>query len=190
MLPLNSGVRRFLHFHHLVTIENLRSSSVKSGVFATVLVCIVSAASVHAEVVPAKQAREKGFTTCQSTVEKVAEFVIKDNSHGGLSTWNSATPDERMFNSQVGLSYSDGKSVAIINVAPTKSGKCDASYTTIFADAAKSCSVLRETTFSSWRFHSESAGMVVLENDDGSLSKILMPSGNGCVSITTEVVYQ
>lgn len=139
--------------------------------------------------VPGQQAQKSGVRACQQTVEDVAKFVIRDNQHSSLATWNSKNPDARMFNAQVGIRYSDGNSVAVVSVAPTRSGKCDSSYTTVFA-IDKSCALARETNFKDWKFSTESAGMMVLKNEDGNVSKILLPSGSGCVAVTSEVVYQ
>lgn len=149
----------------------------------------VTFGSAVADTIPGEQATKNGFTSCQKTVEKIAKFVIDDTKHGAVSSWNNKTPDTRMFNSQIVLKYSDGYSVAVINIAPTKSGKCDGSYTTTFT-SAKSCSVLRETTFKGWKFFGEIGGLVSLENEAGSVSKILLPTETGCVAISTEVVYE
>lgn len=144
----------------------------------------------HSETVPVKQARQRGIEQCLPVVEKAANFLVEELDHTSLATWNGHEPDKRLFNAQVGVQYSDGNSVAVLNVAPTSSGKCDASYTTVFAMPDKSCAVLRETTFKAWKFHSESVGMIVLQNESGTLQKILLPSGPGCVAVTTEVFYQ
>jgi len=145
--------------------------------------------NVYAEdTVPGQQATKNGFITCKKTVDDIARFVAKDHEHSSLSTWNNKTPDTRMFNSNMNVKYSDGNSVAVISVSPTKSGKCDGAYTTIFP-IAESCAVARETTFKDWKFFSESAGLIVLENINGNLSKTLLPVGSGCAAITTEVVY-
>lgn len=146
-------------------------------------------ATVNAETVPAQQAKANGFNTCHGMVEGVAEFVINENDHGSLSTWNSSDADNRLFNSLISVKYSDGNSVAVANVTHGKTGSCDGTYTTVFY-LDKSCSASRETTFKDWKYYGELAGLVVLENQTGSLNKMLLPGGNGCVAITTEVVYQ
>ncbi|AGH81010.1 hypothetical protein PCNPT3_05340 [Psychromonas sp. CNPT3] len=70
-----------------------------------------------------------------------------------------------------------------------KTGQCDGSYTTVFY-IDKSCSVARETTFKKWKYSGELAGLLILKNPTGALNKVLLPGGNGCVAITTEVAYQ
>lgn len=152
-------------------------------------VCSLVATTTSAQTVPGRQALENGVRACQKTVEEVAKFVLKENKHASLAAWNKANPDARLFNAQVGVSYGDGKSVAILNVAPTRTGKCDSVYTTIFTTETP-CAVARETTFKDWKFGGELGGMLVLENKDGSLSKILLPMQSGCVMVTTEVTYE
>jgi len=150
--------------------------------------CMFLSSMAFAETVPTSQAKKNGFSTCSETVEGLSSFVLSGN-HSSLATWNKNDADERLFNSIASVKYSDGHSAAVINVANTKSGKCDGSYTTVFY-IDKSCSAARETAFKEWKYSGELAGLVVLENQSGLVSKMLMPGGSGCVAITTEVAYQ
>lgn len=145
--------------------------------------------TAFADSAPGEQATKNGFKTCQKTVESIAQHLTKDGKHSAISTWNKRSSDNRMFNSQLAISYTDGNAIAIINVAPVSSGKCDGSYTRI-TNWDKSCSVLRETNFKDWKFFSELSGLVSLENTSGSVSTVLLPSQNGCTTIQTEVVYE
>lgn len=145
--------------------------------------------TANAETVPAQQAKANGFTTCQNMVEDVSKFVVSENNHGSLSTWNKNGTDNRLFNALISVKYTDGHSAAVANIAHGKAGHCDGSYTTVFY-IDKSCSAARETTFKDWKYSGELAGLVVLENQTGAVNKMLLPGGNGCVAITTEVAYQ
>lgn len=145
--------------------------------------------STNAETVPTQHAIANGFTTCKNMVEGISNFVINENTHSSLSTWNTKSADNRLFHSLISVKYTDGNSVAVTNVAHGKTGKCDGSYTTVFY-MDQLCSVARETSFKDWKYKGESAGLVVLENQTGAVNKMLLPGGNGCVAITTEVAYQ
>lgn len=135
------------------------------------------------------QARTEGYTTCQKDLADTARLVIRNNNHGSLSTWHKTAPDRHVFTSQVALKYSDGNSVALINSIPNKDGKCDGTWTTVFA-MDKSCSVARETNFKDWKYAGTIGGLVVLENPNGATNKILLPSGSdSCTAITTETYY-
>jgi len=160
----------------------------KKRLFAAFLIFSALGTAI-ADTVPGEQATKNGFNTCQKTVEKLAKFVTGDVKHGAVSSWNKKSSDNRLFNSQVVLQYSDGHGMAILNVAPVKSGACDGSYTRIFT-IEKSCPVLRETTYKDWKFFGEIGGLVSLENSNGSVSAVLLPSQTGCVAIQTEVVYE
>lgn len=151
------------------------------------LLCL-AAGGVAAETVPVEQARQNGFTTCAGQLDKVANHVIGDSEHGALSTWSKTDTDKKMFNAMAVSKYSDGHSVGVISTAQSRAGGCDSSYTTVF-HWEKSCSAMRETTFKEWKYYSEVGGLTVLENESGSVNKILMPAGDGCVTVTTEVVY-
>ena len=157
--------------------------------FTASLLSGIAISSFASETVPGDQAATSGFRTCQKTVESLAKFVTGDNKHASLATWNNKNADTRLFNSQVTINYNDGNTVSVLNVAPTKSGKCDSSYTTV-ANFEKSCAALRETTFSDWKFSGELGGLVMLENKEGGLKTILLPSTSGCTTIKTEVVYE
>jgi hypothetical protein len=153
------------------------------------LIILLACGTALADTTPAEQAKKNGFNTCQKTVEKIAKFLIGDTNNGAVSTWNQKNPDGRMFNSQVVLKYSDGHSMAVLNVAPVKNGKCDGSYTRVFVSET-SCSVLRETTYKDWKFFGEIGGLVSLENKNASVSAVLLPNPPGCAAIQTEVVYE
>ncbi len=155
-----------------------------------VVVLTVTCAPANAESVPGNLATKNGFKTCQKTVDGIGTFLTKNgNDHGALATWNKNNADNRLFNSLVAIKYKDGYSAAVIDVANTKANKCDGSYTTVFY-SDQSCSAARETSFKEWKYSTEMAGLVILENKDGSLSKLLLPAGTGCVTVTTEVIYQ
>lgn len=153
------------------------------------IVSMLASTSVYAETVPAQQAKKNGVTTCSSFIEDLSKFVVKENDHGSLATWNKNKPDDRLYNALVAVKYTDGNSVAVINAINTKSGKCDGGYTTIFY-LDKSCAVARETIFKEWKFYSQLAGLVVLENPSGAVSKVLLPAGAGCVTVSVETAYQ
>jgi len=157
------------------------------------LIAILLSSSVlsvsAADTVPGTHAEKNGFRSCQKTVDDIAKFVVKDKKHSSMSTWNKKATDTRMFNSQVAIKYSDGNSIAILNIAPTKSGKCDSSYTTV-TTFDKSCAALRETDLSTWKFAGELSGLVTLENESGAVSIILLPADTGCALIKTETVYE
>lgn len=152
------------------------------------LIALGVAEASYGQTTAGDQAQKNGVLACQQTVESIANFVVKDNPHASIATWSKTNPDSRMFGAQISVRYSDGNSVAVLSAAPTRAGTCDGYYTTIFTDE-KSCSVMRETTFKDWKFYGETAGLIVLENESGGLSKILLPSGTGCVAITSEMVY-
>lgn len=156
---------------------------------AAALLSAMAFSALAADTVPGEQAEKNGFSACQKTVENLAKFVVKSNNHSSLSTWNKKATDTRLFNAQVVINYPDGAAVSILNVAPTKGGKCDSAYTTI-TSFEKSCAVLRETMFSDWKFSTELGGLLVLENKSGSVNIILLPAANGCTSIKSEVAYE
>ena len=159
----------------------------KVAVFLLLFVRISSAIS---ETISTQQAQDHGFNTCLKSVDTIAKFLTGENKNGAVSTWNSKNTDGRLFNSQIVIQYSDGHSMAVINVAPTKSGKCDGSYTRVFT-TAKSCQVARETIYKDWKFYGEIGGLVSLENTKGNVSAILQPhESGGCVAMLTEVVYE
>lgn len=156
--------------------------------FLAALLAFACVPLARAETVPAAQAKEQGFNTCRDMVELLSKHLVASNEHAAVSSWNTKDTDGRMFNSQVVTRYSDGHSFATISVAPTADGKCDGTYTSAFY-SAKSCTVVRETAFKEWDFFSESAGLVVLINKDKTVNKVLLPAGQGCVALNTEIVY-
>lgn len=157
--------------------------------FAILLVIALAWSGLaNAQHIPSEQAQKNGVRTCQRTVEQLATHLLDDRPHGSTATWNNKDTDGRLFNANVVVRYSDGHSVAVLNAAPTRTGGCDSSYTTVFV-YDESCSVARETHFKNWLFSNELAGLVVLANKSKTVRKTLMPSGSGCTVVSTEVIY-
>lgn len=157
------------------------------GAGLTLALFAIAAIAHASDTIVGQQAERHGFKACSPTVDKLAKFLVKDSEYSSHATWGKNKPDVRLFNSQIGIKYKDENSVAVMNVAPTKDGKCDSSYTTIFP-MTKSCGVLRETELKDWKFAGDSAGLIVLENASGT-SLILLPVGAGCVTVKTEVIH-
>jgi len=158
-------------------------------VCAIIASAFLSSVSFGADTIPGEQAEKNGVKTCQPAVEKIANHLTRGNKHSSIATWNTTNANSRAFNAQVGVEYSDGNSFAVLTATPTPDGKCDSTYTTVFTQDV-TCAVARETTYKDWKFHSEFAGILVLENDSGGLTKVLLPLKNGCTAITTEVLYE
>lgn len=155
----------------------------------TALLLVITYSAPASETVPGDQARKNGFRTCQKTVENLAQFITGNNKHASFSTWSKKSADTHIFNSQITVNYSDANVVSVLNVAPTKSGKCDSTYTTV-GHFEKSCAALRETIFSDWKFSGELGSLVMLENKSGVINTVLLPSENGCTTIKTEVIHE
>ena len=137
---------------------------------------------------PVEQAQSSGVVGCRAAVESLSTFLLNGNPHSSKSTTHNQRPDNHLFNSQISIQHSDGNSVAVLNVVPVDGGKCDGSYTTVAANL-KSCSVLRESLYRDWIFSGQYGELMTLTNQSGSVSKILIPNGAGCVAVSTEVIY-
>jgi hypothetical protein len=131
----------------------------------------------------------KGITTCLKKIEQIATFLVKENDHQSNATWATNQPDQRLFNSQIIIKYSDGAGLAVMNVAPTRSGKCDSSYSRVLT-FDKSCIALRETAYKDWEFKSENGGAISLSNTDGTVDGVLLPAGSGCTAVLTEIILE
>jgi len=114
---------------------------------------ILAMQSSFGQPVPTKQARDKGISTCLKKIDQIASFLVKEIDHHSNATWATNQPDQRLFNSQIIIKYSDGAGLAVMNVAPTRAGKCDASYSRVLT-FDKSCISVRETTYRDWKFGS------------------------------------
>ena len=138
-----------------------------------------------------KTAKEQGVTTCLAQIKKVGNFIIKENSHASHDIWNSKNVDKRMFSSFLVKGYSDGDSHVSIVVGPDQTGNCYAEYNeTSFWP--KSCSVLREETFSVFKFSgSMKSTSIVLKNEDDSVNIYMTPQdgGKSCLTTKREVIY-
>ena len=160
---------------------------IRALLLATVAATLMQ--SSFSQPVPARQARDKGISACLKQIDKVASFLVKDDDHNSNATWSTSNPDSRLFNSQITIKYSDGPGLAVMNVAPTRSGKCDASYSRIFP-LDKSCISIRETTYKEWKFNSDNFGAISISNVAGTVDGVLLPAGSGCVVVLTETLLE
>ncbi|MGH8528367.1 MAG: hypothetical protein ACRETN_00785 [Nevskiales bacterium] len=165
------------------TAANLRKS------VKVAMVSMALSQAAYAEIVPTEQAQKNGVRTCLGVVDKLANFIIGNHKHASIASWNNKSADTRLFSSQISLRYSDGNAVALMTVAPTKAGQCDAAYTSIWS-VDQSCPVVRETTLKDSKYAGELAGLVALEA--GNVTQLLLPTpnGTGCTIVKTEVVYE
>jgi hypothetical protein len=150
---------------------------------------VLAMQSSFGQSVPVKQAREKGVLTCLKKIDQIASFLVKGNDHQSNATWSTNQPDQRLFNSQIIIKYSDGAGLAVMNVAPTRTGKCDGTYSRI-GTFDKSCISLRETTYKEWKFMDETSGAISLRNANGTVDGVLLQAGSGCAVVLTETLLE
>lgn len=92
-----------------------------------------------------------------------------------------------MFNSQIIVDFVDGHSVTSLTVAPTSTNVCDGTYTRVVS-IPKSCDLLRKTTYKEWKDTTGDANLMTLSI--GNRDIIMMPFLTGCMTITTEMIYE
>ena len=140
------------------------------------------------DTVPVEQAKRDGIATCLEMVKAGTVSVIgEDSNHFSFSTSNTASPNQRMFNTQIIVNYSDGHGVTSLTVAPTAPNKCDGTYTQVIS-LPKSCELLRKTTFNNWKDTTADSPLTVLSGQGKRM--VMMPFLTGCTLITTVVAYE
>jgi hypothetical protein len=149
---------------------------------------IIAMQTALCQPVTTKQARESGISTCLKKIDQIANFLVKQNDHHSNATWNTNQPDQRLFNSQIIIKFSDGAGLAVMNAAPTRAGKCDVTYSRVFT-YPNSCISVRETNYKNWNFKSEHSGAISLTNANGSVDGILLQAGSGCAIVLTETIF-
>lgn len=135
-------------------------------------------------------ATENGVNKCRANLKVAADFILKDKAHATHASWNSKDSDNRLYSTLTTKNYSDGDSHVTVIAAPTISGKCDTTYVETFA-MPKSCMLVREETFKSWKYKGTmNKKTLLLANDAGSVNVYLSPQGdNICLVSKREVIY-
>lgn len=153
------------------------------------LLCCASSLS-SAETVPYSQAEKNGIKSCLSTIKMVSDHMIGETEHGADGTWNSKTPDNRLYTTLVAKKYSDGDSQVSLAFSPNDKGGCDAVYVESFA-SAKNCTIMREEVFGSWKYRGSIGGTVILTSENGSVDVYLSPQENNtaCLASKRETVF-
>ena len=157
----------------------------KSIAFGMILSLLHTLAAGQAETSAAvRQGMEKGFRTCAAEMDRVVRDVAKDDG-AHLGTWNTQAPDDRMFNTLLVRTYSDGNMLVTVTAVKNALGKCDVTMTQAFSLPAKPCPTLRETILKGWKFFSDVGGLPVYEHPDNpSLNATLAPIGvTGCLVV-------
>ena len=136
---------------------------------------------------PGAQARAAGVERCLDRVEQLGVLATARTSYGSRASWHRDDGDGHLFQSLLALRYPDGHSAAVMTAAPNPDG-CDASMVSILW-LPESCPALREGVLSDWAFAGDMAGLAVVQNADSGVESLLMPAGDGCIAIISEVVY-
>lgn len=152
----------------------------------------LAAPAAGADNIPTSMAKQKKVKKCLPMVEKVSNFLIEQNQHGGDATWNSKASDEHMYSALVAKRYNDGESHIHMAMAPS-GNQCDAVYTETFV-MEKSCLAVREEVFKDFRYRGTlSDTTLVLQNASSSVDVYLSNAGtNGrlCLVTRREAIYE
>ena len=134
---------------------------------------------------PAQNAQKAGFTTCLPTLDAAARDMVRDSPYSAATTWNNQGADGSNFNTV--LSIERPPSAAILTVSPSKSGGCDTASAMV-AYFVDSCIAVREARLQGWKLVWETKTLLGYQAPDTHIA-YLMPSGNGCTVIETQIKY-
>lgn len=154
---------------------------------ATLMLTICCGQVIAEETVPVKQAKREGIATCLRLVTAGADSVIDDDPHTSIATWNSESPNKRMFNTQIMVNYTDGHAVTSLTVAPTSTNACDGTYTQVLT-LPKSCDAARRAHYKDWKDTTGTSELTTMSTE--GKTAILMPFLTGCTIVVTAVVYE
>lgn len=134
---------------------------------------------------PVIHARTAGVNTCLGTIAAASKLTI-DSNYTALSTWNKAMPDGHMFQSVVGLNYTNTvapKAVAVLVASPSAVHMCDA--TTIQVQpSALPCAALQGNLMKEKNNRLVQLANMALVDSDTTRRYVLMPTNtNGCVIV-------
>lgn len=142
-----------------------------------------------ADTVIADQAKTAGFKTCHEAVNNVGNYVVASREHDSRAVWNEKNTDERLFHNLTVIDDAGTKTTAVTSVVQNKSGNCDASYT-IVNYLELSCDTVKGMLLATgWVSSGNLQNLNVFLNQEQSVSNLLMPAGEKCISIATQAVY-
>jgi len=164
----------------------------KIFVFVLATFAIFHASNVNAaDLMPVQDAKKYGVQQCISKVRTVSNFLLKGaDGYGDDTNWNKKDANRRLLSFFISRGYSDGDSQINMNFAPNNKGGCDAVYTETFVSESR-CSLVRETTFKTWKYRGSLNGKTLVLNK-GFAYVYLTPAGkasNLCLMTKREVVY-
>ena len=140
---------------------------------------------------PVIHAKEAGLSACLNGINTISRMTV-DSTHAAVSTWNKDDPNDRMFNSVVGLTYKSQvapKAVSVLVTAPTIAKKCDGTTVQV-QPSSLTCDAIEKNL---------SAGSKEKFNDMNSIPMIqtsqmqrflLMPTqDSGCVVVAVNTYF-
>ncbi|SEE57161.1 hypothetical protein SAMN05444161_6219 [Rhizobiales bacterium GAS191] len=139
-------------------------------------------ASFAAESQPVLHARQAKITTCMDMVATESGSVV-DGAYAAISTWVTSAPNDNLFQSILGLSYSNQaipNGAAVLLAAPTGSNTCHGQIVQVYP-VARPCTALQPelgNTIAVLR------SIPMIETKTGARSLLMPTLGNGCVVVT------
>ena len=134
------------------------------------------------------QAREFGSTACLQEVRAIDKFLNeKAGANGAWSTAPKDNPARRMYGALNVRAFDDGTwGYDAITVNPAQQG-CDGSLVRIITFPNTSCSSVRETVYSDYKYMGDLAGKAIYEN--GSVKAVLEELTGSCIAIRYEALF-
>jgi hypothetical protein len=133
---------------------------------------------------PVLHAQGAKITTCMDTIVGESAAVI-DSAHTAISSWATASPDENLFVSIIGLSYANKlapNAAALIVAAPVGSNKCAGGTVQIYP-FAQSCSAIQASLIKEGHTIATLRALPVVETKAGVRNVLMPTAGGGCVVI-------
>ena len=140
---------------------------------------------------PIIQAKSAGLSACLGGINAISHMTI-DSTHTAVSTWNKDTPNDRMFNSVVGLTYKNQiapKAISVLVTAPTAAKKCDGTTVQV-QPSSLACDVIEKNLSAGSKEKFNEMNSIPMIQVSQEQRYLLMPTqGNGCVVVAVNTYF-
>lgn len=132
--------------------------------------------------------KEAGVVSCENATTDMVKFLDAKLESAYLNQWNSNGLDKNSRLTTLASTFSDGTRMATLTVTRVEGG-CDVTFTQVVS-SVETCTELRETFITDWKYYKQLAGATLYEQaDDNRITIALASQSNGCLLVKTGLLF-
>lgn len=140
------------------------------------------------DIQPVTHARNAKVTTCMDNLVSQSAQTI-DRPHQAISTWVTEAPNENLFSSVVGLTYTNPltpNGLAVLLAAPVGPARCEGQSVQVYP-TSQDCLKVQANLLRGGRTVANLGALPVVQSANGRRDILMPTAGNGCVVVSVRL---